>query len=426
MSEETTGTVESTLGRVEIESPFGASSAIKEMAALGGLGEDTPAVDLDDPFTIGIPAAQPDSDDTDSPGNEESEGASDEVAQEDVQQDEGEESDEATEDEADVPKLKGFHGDSEYEVPLEATFPVKINGKVEQVPLALLAEDYSGRATLRQHFAKSKQDARALAADRAAFAAEAEALTVRMKKATDQLKTNPFGVVEAVAEIAGEDESFFDVYIQQALAIAKTLQDLTPEQQRAVFATRKLEIAKKRLEAEKSQINESRAKTEQVITVQRQIETKMAELGISDPELSKAYDIVRDLDEAQGLEPLRLADLCFQYVMKVERPFQQVERVLPKVLPKEAHTKDLVEALVDIVREEPLTDSELTEIVKQYSQRASSPTKGKAPAPSATKATAKAKPKAAKTVDGATETEASSNGFDPVSIDDILSHFNAY
>jgi hypothetical protein len=219
-----------------------------------------------------------------------------------------------------------------------------------------------------------------------------------MKKATDQLKTNPFGVVEAVAEIAGEDESFFDVYIQQALAIAKTLQDLTPEQQKAVFATRKLEIAKKRLEAEKSQINESRAKTEQVVTVQRQIETKMAELGISDPELSKAYDIVRDLDEAQGLEPLRLADLCFQYVMKVERPFQQVERVLPKVLPKEAHTRDLVEALVDIVREEPLTDSELTEIVKQYSQRASSPTKGKAPAPSASKATAKAKPKAKKEV----------------------------
>lgn len=423
MSEEGTGTIESTLGKVEIESPFGASSAIKEMAALGSLGTETPEVDSDDPFTIGIPEAQ----ESEAVSDDEGEESTDEATEENVQQDEAEEAEEAEEEEADVPKLKGVHGDSEYEVPLDATFPVKINGKVEQVPLALLAEDYSGRATLRQHFAKSKQEARALAADRAAFAAEADALASRMKKATDQLKTNPFGVVEAVAEIAGEDESFFDVYIQQALAIAKTLQDLTPEQQKAVFATRKLEIAKKRLEAEKSQINESRAKTEQVITVQRQIETKMAELGISDPELTKAYEIVRDLDEAQGLEPLRLADLCFQYVMKVERPFQQVERVLPKVLPKEQHIKDLVEALVDIVREEPLTDSELTEIVKAYSRRsASSPTKGKAPAPSATKAPAKAKPKAGKTLESATETEASSNGFDPVSIDDILSHFNAY
>ncbi len=421
MSEEGTGTVESTLGKVEIESPFGASSAIKEMAALGSLGTETSEVDSSDPFTIGIPEAQ----EGEAVSDDEGEVSADETTEENVQQDEAEETEEADEEDADVPKLKGVHGDSEYEVPLETTFPVKINGKVEQVPLALLAEDYSGRATLRQHFAKSKQDARALAAERSAFADEKLALFDKMKKATDQLKTNPFGVVEAVAEIAGEDESFFDVYIQQALAISKTLQDLTPEQQKAVFATRKLEIAKKRLEAEKSQINESRAKTEQVITVQRQIESKMSELGISDPELSKAYEIVRDLDEAQGMEPLRLADLCFQYVMKVERPFQQVERVLPKVLPKEQHTKDLVEALVDIVREEPLTDSELSEIVKQYSQRATSP-KGKAPAPSASKATAKAKPKAGKTVESATETEASSNGFDPVSIDDILSHFNAY
>jgi len=426
---------EGILGDVVIESPFGASSAIMEMVNLGS-PDATPEPAIDPAFKIGLTE-----EDVESGGNSKDKDPEEEVEEDADEEDDASpsdtEDDDTSEDEAeedseddaedDTPKLKATHKGKDIEIPLTATIPVKVNGKIKDIPISALTEDYSGKEVIKQHFAKSKQERAQFENEKAAFFAESEALEGKLKKATEQLKTNPFGALEALAEISGADESFFDVFVKQAVAVAKTIESMTPEQAAATMERRKLELARKRLDFEKEQINKVEQATTQQKAIAHQILIKQNELGVSESELGDAFNIVKDLEQAKGLDPLKMADLCFEYVFKVERPYAQVERVLPKVAPKGTQDPELVKAMVEIIRDEVLSDEEVGEIIKQYYKANRDKPKGRTPAETPKEAKAAApKAKAPLKTSKKAETDEGEDEFDPTSIDDIRARFNAF
>ena len=140
-------------------------------------------------------------------------------SEEDGEEEESEEIEEEEEDEDELKikeskedktksKLRMKMGDDTYNVTSDATFKVKVDGKVEEVPVQELINNYSGKTAWDKKFTEIGKEKKTLEFEKAKVVEQTNTLRNHVAKALEPLKQkdgNPLDSLLYLVEMSGED-----------------------------------------------------------------------------------------------------------------------------------------------------------------------------------------------------------------------------
>lgn len=192
---------------------------------------------------------------------EESEEDESEEEEESEDEEESEEEEKKPEDKKPKSKLRLRMGDELYNIDSNATLPVKIDGKLEDVPIQELVNNYSGKTAWDRKFTEIGKEKKAIEFEKAQVESQKKVLTQHIEKAIAPLKDkdgNPLDSLLYLVELSGEDP--YNAYrriMESNLEELSSLMDMTETERELYFHKKKDElhssVARKRQEAQMKQ-----------------------------------------------------------------------------------------------------------------------------------------------------------------------------
>lgn len=265
------------------------------------------------------------------------------------------ESKEAKEQEAEkqeAKRLKLKHEDKELEIPTDLKVPVKIDGKVEEVPL----QEALSRYSQQKHLDKIYQDFKK---EKATFESERG----KMKQTMDSVKAllekkDLRGFIELVAEPAGLDPSkVFDDLKASWEQKFEEAQALSPEERKAKALEEELSYYRQKQEAEKTR----QAQLKQQQELESKVEQVMQSASLDKQTFVKRYDELIDLGyQADDLSPEMIADY-HKNMMVVTH----VEAKLAEVNPELAADQSVIEKLATLAMQTGATQEEIDAVIEE-------------------------------------------------------------
>jgi hypothetical protein len=209
------------------------------------------------------------SDDSEDESEEEEDSEEDSDEEEEEKEKESEEDEEKSEEDKekeekakkDSKKLRMRMGNELFNVDSEATFKVKVDGELMEVPVQELINNYSGKTAWDKKFTEIGKEKKVLETEKAQILSQKQELSEHVKKAIAPLKdkdANPLDSLMYLVEISGEDPYTAYRRIMEAnLEEISTLMDMTETERELHFHKKKDElhssIARKRQEAQQKE-----------------------------------------------------------------------------------------------------------------------------------------------------------------------------
>lgn len=260
---------------------------------------------------------------------------------------------ETREKQAESKRLKIQHGEEAFDLPLDAKFPVKIDGKVEQVTLSELQARYSQQKHLDKIYTDYKKE-------KAAFEQERGTMKSMVEKVHDLLvnKKDLRGFIETVAEPLGLDPTqVYQDTLSQMEAKFEEAQLLSPEERKARALEEELSYYRRKQEEAKQAQTTAKARQELETTV----ESVMQKTGMDKAAFVKSYDELVQL----GFKP---DDLSAEQIGSYYRNMQtitQIETRLGEKNPELAQDQALVEKLATLAIQTQATPAEIDQVIEQ-------------------------------------------------------------
>lgn len=305
----------------------------------------------------------------------------------DVPESEGEGSESESEGEAEeegqpaTKVAKATHKGKALDVPEDATFQVKVDGKNEAVSLSDLKKNYAGKVAYDKKFSE-------LDVQRKAFRKDVQYVDNRLKDIFNTAKTNPMLAFKKVAKMAGlNGTEAIQNYFEQATKLKGEWETLTPEQRQFLLDREELETEKSDLEAQKK----GAKATETAEETAAYMGEVLKKHGIDVPTFEAA---LKELEGAQkegrfsfeGMSDKQATDSVVSFI-RMDRLYARTGEVLKGAFPSRAKDTRLLKAVVAEV-DDSFTDAEIREVMKAIvgkpvstKQAAPAPAKGK-PTPS--------------------------------------------
>lgn len=249
--------------------------------------------------------------------------------------------------------LKLKSGESTLEVAPDALVPVKINGKVIEVPIQEAINRYSQQSHLDELYKGYKTE-------KDGFEKQRQLMKGALDKSYDYLvnKKDLRGFLEFISEAMNVDGD--QIYQETVGSLQKQLEEmsqLTPEERRI----RELEMEnnrfKERKEAEKKSLEEAKSRQ----ALESQVREAMSSAGMTEKDLVEAWDSLT----SHGVDPNEINTERLVSYHQSLKAINMVESELMKVSPEQAQNQELLEELTAYAIREDLGPEEMAEVVKQ-------------------------------------------------------------
>jgi hypothetical protein len=260
---------------------------------------------------------------------------------------------EASEKQAEAKRLKIQHGEEAFDLPLDAKFPVKIDGKVEQVTLSELQARYSQQKHLDKIYTDYKKE-------KATFETERGKMKSMVDRVHDLLvnKKDLRGFIETVAEPLGVDPSeLYQQTVSQMESKFEEAQMLSPEERKAKALEEELSYYRRKQEDAKTQAAQAKSKQE----LEAKVDKVLQESGMDKAAFVKSYDELVKLGfQAETLTPDQIAS----YHRSV-KTIDQIESKLALINPELAQNSKEVERLATLAIQTRATPEEIDAVIEQ-------------------------------------------------------------
>lgn len=248
-------------------------------------------------------------------------------------------------------KVKVKAGEQTIELGMDAMIPVKIDGKVVEVPVSDVLGSYSSqkqRDRLFHEFSNQKKQ----------FETERQKISDVVNKSYEMLaqKKDLRGFIEYMSEALGVDGQ--KLYNDSVENIRQTLEadsQLTPEERRLKALEEEKEFYRSKLESQRM----AEAKTKEMKQLETQVETILTETGMQKADFVKAYD---ELVQA-GLSQAEITPEAVKQFHKNRKLIDGIESKLKAVNP-EAATLETIEHLASLAIKTELNSAEIDEVVE--------------------------------------------------------------
>lgn len=256
----------------------------------------------------------------------------------------------------DSTKVKAFKakaGDAEMEIPANAKIPVKINGKLEEVDVQTLVNEFSGKTDWSRKYQELDTEKKTFEAERVELQSSVDDL---FELAVTQNK--PLEAVAYLADLLGGDgmKTIADLQ-QQMYQKFEELSKLTPEEKRARQAEEKAQL----VEAKYKNQDAKRTKASEQEEVAKRVEAVKKQYNITEERFG---DIYRTLKK-NGVNDQELTP---EFVGEVHQRWLQMDQV-DEIVAEQAYTDNALQvkqALLDEWRKEPsLTREDMAAIAEQ-------------------------------------------------------------
>jgi len=191
---------------------------------------------------------------------EKDEEESEEESEEDeVSEEEGEEEELAAK--KDIKKLRIRQSEGLFNIEAEATIPVKVDGKMEEVPIQELVNNYSGKTAWDKKFTEIGKEKKALEVEKAALTKQKDSLLTHLNEALLPIKDvnkNPLDSLLYLVEMSGEDPyTAYRRIMEHNLEELGTLLDMSETERELFFHKKKDDlhsnVARKRQEKQQKE-----------------------------------------------------------------------------------------------------------------------------------------------------------------------------
>lgn len=182
-------------------------------------------------------------------------------------------------------KWKAYQGDKQMELADDIMVELKIDGKLEKVPIAEALENIQGHRGWQKKF-------ETLATEKKSFYSERDSMTSNINKVYDMAVTqnNPRGAIEFLAElVGGNPNKVWDDIKSQISSMDRELLELTPEERDAKIRERELEYYRKRDEERYKQ----QAREKERSALQKRVDSIKEKYGMDNETFVKLYEQIR-------------------------------------------------------------------------------------------------------------------------------------
>lgn len=234
--------------------------------------------------------------------SEEEEEESDEEEKEDKEDSEEELDKESSENKKPKPKLRIRMNNELFNIDSDATFKVKVDGKMEEVTAQELINNYSGKTAWDKKFTEIGKEKKALEFEKAQISSEKQKLVEHVNKALGPIKDkngNPLDSLLYLVEMTGEDP--YTVYrrvMESNLEELGTLLDMTETERELHFHKKKDELHGKVAKQRQAKIQEEQSFNQ----VLQKVEKLRQAYNVSEDEFVDASEELESIYRDAGLD----------------------------------------------------------------------------------------------------------------------------
>lgn len=248
--------------------------------------------------------------------------------------------------------LKFKVGDKEVELAASAMVPVKINGKVTEVPIQEVINRYSQQKHLDDIYRTYKTE-------KAQFDTERQKISDVISKSYEMLsqKKDLRGFVEYMSEALGVDgQKLYSEAVDKIRQAFEEESTLTPEERRLKQLEEENTFYKTKAEAQRT----AEAESKKAKALESQVEQVMTKAGLDKSTFVQAYDeLVQSGIEAAKLTP----EMVGQYWTN-KRTVEKIETRLSDIN-AELATEENIERLATLAIQTGATEQEIEEVIQQ-------------------------------------------------------------
>jgi len=303
---------------------------------------------------------------------ESSEESNQESSEEEVVAEAGDEGQEEKSEETDSPAVKfmeAYKGDEKFQIPEDAVFKVKVDGKELEVTLPELQKNYQGKIPWERHYHESKQKERDLDARSVSLEAKETSAQKQLDDIIGQFEKNPYLAFDMIAEMGGKNPAdYLPVYIAQSQRTLEELKTLSDAQLQALIIQKKVGHDKKLLDKKEQEYEKktaSFAQREEITQAESWLEKEIRQHGFTQEELTMAQDILKEHKDLPNMKPKQIAEQMKEYIIRVERPFSMVESAAREVDPALVQDRKLIAEIKNLIGSD-FTKSDVALILKEY------------------------------------------------------------
>lgn len=292
----------------------------------------------------------------------------DQEEEESEEESESEESkEESEEDKKPKSKLRMRMGDELFNVESDATFPVKIDGKVENVPVQELINNYSGKTAWDKKFTEIGKEKKNLEFEKAQVTAQKNNLVEHVNKALLPLKDpnkNPLDSLLYLVEMSGEDPYTAYRRIMEAnLDELSNLMDMTETERELHFHKKKDELYGKVAKQRQAKMSEEYSFNQ----LAQKVEKLRQAHNVSEDEFVDASEELEASFKASGLDPESITEedvvdyaSLKPHILKVRELIEPYEDNI-----SESKYGDVVAQLSRYLRDGKADEKSVSEILKR-------------------------------------------------------------
>lgn len=248
--------------------------------------------------------------------------------------------------------LKFKVGDKEVELAASATVPVKVDGKVTEVPIQEVINRYSQQKHLDEIYRTYKTE-------KAQFDTERQKISDVISKSYEMLsqKKDLRGFVEYMSEALGVDgQKLYSDAVEQIRQAFEEESTLTPEERRLKHLEQENQFYRQKVESERTAKTEA-AKTKALET---QVDQVIQTHGMDKAAFVKAYDeLVQTGIEAAKVTP----EMVGKYFANTKL-ISKIESRLSDINP-DAATEENIEKLATLAIQTGANEAEIEEVIQQ-------------------------------------------------------------
>jgi hypothetical protein len=248
--------------------------------------------------------------------------------------------------------LKFRVGDKEVELAASATVPVKVNGKMVEVPIQEVVNRYSQQKHLDDLFRTYKTE-------KAQFDAERQKISGVIGKSYEMLsqKKDLRGFVEYMSEALGVDgQKLYTDAVEQIRQAVEQESTLSPEERKLKQLEEENQFYRQRVESERT----AKAEAAKTKALETQVDQMLTTYGMQKADFVKAYD---DLVQT-GVEAAQVTPEMVGKYWSNTKLISHIESRLSDINPNEA-TMDNIEKLATLAIQTGATDAEMEEVIQQ-------------------------------------------------------------
>lgn len=255
-----------------------------------------------------------------------------------------------------IKTIKLKNGDDEIQLRHDTKIPVKIDGKIEDVPVEELVKNYSGTKAVDERFKQYSQE-------RYKFDQDRKEVDSFISDVFEASKTDPIKGLIIAAERMGLDPVQYQMHLMDALSERANQWSQMSEQDRALY---KYQQENAQLKSQHEKIQSRQMLDKQTKELDSQVNELQTKLGVSREEFAKSYFTLETLQKSGQLKKDITPELVADYISDTKK-VASAREILNDIDSGLAENKEALDSIVEVMYDYPkLGIEDIKSIAKDY------------------------------------------------------------